>query len=153
MQVAEAISRMRASMHDVSQEYDDLECIFALNMAIHDLTGLLVAARYPDIIAEADLAEGDNVPDEFFRTCGTYPMRITGGKVHLLTSGDKLHVRYYTMPADVTRTGSLPFRLSILNSLAIKIAIKILLNENEYDISQDTSIQSEITQALQLGAG
>lgn len=65
----------------------------------------------------------------------------------------KLHVRYYKMPADMARTSTLPFRLSILNSLAIKIAIKILLNDNEFDISQDSSIQSEIAQALQAGVG
>lgn len=153
MQVLDAINRMRASMHDVSQEYDDVECIFALNMAIHDLTGLLVAARYPELIREGDFSEGDKTPDNLFKTCGTYPVRFTGDTVHLLNGGSKLHVRYYIMPDDVTRTGALPFRLSILNSLAIKVAIKILLNENEYDISQDTSLQNEITQALQLGAG
>lgn len=153
MQVTEAINRMRASMHDVSNEYDDAACIFALNTAVHDLTALLVAAHYPDLIEEKDLAEGDTVPDGFFRTCGLYPIRVTGSTVHLLTGSEKIHIRYYKMPADVARTSSLPFRLSILNSLAIKIAIKILLNDNEFDISQDSSIQSEITQALQAGEG
>ena len=116
MQVLEAINRMKASMHDVSNEYDDAACIFALNTAVHELAALLIAAHYPDLIEEKDFMDGDMVPEGFFRTCGSYPIRVTG-------------------------------------SLAIKIAIKILLNHNEFDISQDSSIQSEIAQALQAGVG
>lgn len=152
MQVLEAINRMKASMHDVSNEYDDAACIFALNTAVHELAALLIAAHYPDLIEEKDFMDGDMVPEGFFRTCGLYPIRVTGGAIHFLAGMEKLHVRYYKMPADMARTSTLPFRLSILNSLAIKIAIKILLNDNEFDISQDSSIQSEITQALQAGA-
>lgn len=152
MQVLEAINRMKASMHDVSNEYDDAACIFALNTAVHELAALLIAAHYPDLIEEKDFMDGDMVPEGFFRTCGLYPIRVTGGAIHFLSGVEKLHVRYYKMPADMARTSTLPFRLSILNSLAIKIAIKILLNDNEFDISQDSSIQSEITQALQAGA-
>lgn len=152
MQVLEAINRMKASMHDVSNEYDDAACIFALNTAVHELAALLIAAHYPDLIEEKDFMDGDMVPEGFFRTCGLYPIRVTGGAIHFLPGVEKLHVRYYKMPADMARTSTLPFRLSILNSLAIKIAIKILLNDNEFDISQDSSIQSEITQALQAGA-
>lgn len=152
MQVLEAINRMKASMHDVSNEYDDAACIFALNTAVHELAALLIAAHYPDLIEEKDFMDGDMVPEGFFRTCGSYPIRVTGGTIHL-AGMEKLHVRYYKMPADMARTSTLPFRLSILNSLAIKIAIKILLNDNEFDISQDSSIQSEIAQALQAGVG
>ena len=152
MQVLEAINRMKASMHDVSNEYDDAACIFALNTAVHELAALLIAAHYPDLIEEKDFMDGDMVPEGFFRTCGSYPIRVTGSTIHL-SGMKKLHVRYYKMPADMARTSTLPFRLSILNSLAIKIAIKILLNDNEFDISQDSSIQSEIAQALQAGVG
>lgn len=152
MQVLEAINRMKASMHDVSNEYDDAACIFALNTAVHELAALLIAAHYPDLIEEKDFMDGDMVPEGFFRTCGSYPIRVTGSAIHFFAGVEKLHVRYYKMPADMARTSTLPFRLSILNSLAIKIAIKILLNDNEFDISQDSSIQSEIAQALQAGA-
>lgn len=65
MQVLEAINRMKASMHDVSNEYDDAACIFALNTAVHELAALLIAAHYPDLIEEKDFMDGDMVPEGF----------------------------------------------------------------------------------------
>jgi len=151
MQVTEAISRIRASAHDITDEYDDMECIFALNTAAHQIAALLISERYAGLLAEKDFQDNDILPDNFFKTAGLYPVRVTGRRVHLLCAGP-LHVRYYVMPDEIVRGGVMPFRLGLLNNLTVKVALKMLLNEDEFDISQDSGIQNEIMQAIQTGA-
>ena len=91
------------------------------------------------------------MPEGFFKPAGLYPVRVTGGMVHMLSGQDVQHLRYYVLPKDVVLGGVMPFRLSLLNRLTLKIAAKMLSDENEFDISQDTGIQTEIQQALASG--
>lgn len=151
MQVKEAIRRIRSAAHDVTEEYDDADCVFAINLAVHELATTLIAGHYPGLIEEGDFRDGDVVPEGFFKTAGLYPVRVTGGTVHMLGGQDVQHLRYYVLPKDVALGGVMPFRLGLLNGLAIKIAVKMLSDENEFDISQDTGIQQEIQQALSSG--
>lgn len=151
MQVKEAIRRIRSAAHDVTEEYDDADCVFAINLAAHELATTLIAGHYPGLIEEGDFRDGDVVPEGFFKTAGLYPVRVTGGTVHMLGGQDVQHLRYYVLPKDVALGGVMPFRLGLLNGLAIKIAVKMLSDENEFDISQDTGIQQEIQQALSSG--
>lgn len=151
MLVKEAIRRIRSAAHDVTEEYDDAECVFAINIAAHELAATLIAGHYPGLLEEGDFHDGDAVPEGFFKTAGLYPVRITGGTVRMLAGQAVQHLRYYVMPVEVTRDDAMPFRLGLLNGLAIKIAVKMLSDENEFDISQDTGIQQEIQQALSSG--
>lgn len=150
MQVTEAISRIRASAHDITDEYDDMECVFALNTAAYQIASLLISEHYAGLLAEKDFEEGEALPDNFFKPAGLYPIRMTGRTIHLLCVGP-LHVRYYAMPDEIVRGGMMPFRLNLLNNLTVKVALKMLLNEDEFDISQDSGIQNEIMQAIQTG--
>lgn len=151
MQVTEAIWRIRAMTHDVTEEYDDADCVFAINLAAHELATTLIAGHYPGLIEEGDFREGDAVPEGFFKTAGLYPVRVTGGMVHMLGGQGVQHLRYYVLPKEVALGGVMPFRLSLLNRLTLKIAAKMLSDGNEFDISQDTGIQTEIQQALASG--
>jgi hypothetical protein len=91
------------------------------------------------------------LPEGFFRTAGTYPMKVTGQTVHFLDGDEQMKVRYFFMPKEMTGADGeeMPFALSILNGLTIKVAVKMLLNENEFDISQDQAIQQELMTAVQ----
>lgn len=150
MLVTEAIKRIRSATHDESVEYDNEECVFALNTACHEIATLLIFGRIPIMVKEDTVSDGDSLPERFFRTAGTYPMKVTGNIINLLDGRKSLKIRYFCMPREITGTDkeNMPFDQYILNSIAIKIAVKMLLNENEFDISQDQAIQQEIMQAV-----
>lgn len=153
MLVSKAIEMMRASMHDVTEDYDDEECLLALNTAAHEIASLLISGRAPILAKEKEFVDGEELPDGFFRTAGTYPVKITGNTINFLHDDESMLIRYFAMPPEMTldEDAYMPFELSLLNSLTLKIAVKMLLNENEFDISQDQAIQQEIMQALQAG--
>ena len=63
-------------------------------------------------------------------------------------------IRYFAMPTEVTGINDddkMPFDIEPLNELAIRIAVKQLSDENEFDISQDSAIQQELQSVLQQG--
>ena len=153
MLVTKAIEFMRKNMHDESPDYDNEECVFALNMAIHEIAALLIAGRAPIMVKEETVTNGGSLPEGFFKTAGTYPIRITGNTINFLDDDEFMKIRYFFLPKEITGVGgeNMPFVLDLLNGLAIKVAGKMLLNENEFDISQDQAIQQEITQAIQAG--
>jgi hypothetical protein len=153
MLVSKAIERVRAAMHDVTEEYDDEECLLALNTAAHEIAALLIAGRAPILAKEEEFVNGAQLPEGFFKTAGTYPVKITGDTMTFLDDKESMVIRYFAMPAEMTLDDDscLPFRHSLLNSLVLKVAEKMLLNENEFDITQDTAIQQEIMQAIQQG--
>lgn len=153
MLVTQAIERIRSATHDESLEYNNEECVFALNTAAHEIAALLIAGRAPILVREEVIHDGDRLPPGFYKTAGTYPVRVTGQTINFLDDVDSMRVRYFFMPKELTgdNDDTMPFDLSLLNSLTIKIAVKMLLNENEFDITQDQAIQQEIMQAVQAG--
>jgi hypothetical protein len=64
-----------------------------------------------------------------------------------------MKVRYFFMPKELTGAEKevMPFEMEFLNGIAIKVAVKLLLNENEFDITQDQAIQQELMAAVQSG--
>ena len=66
----EAIWRIRAMTHDVTEDYDDADCVFAINLAAHELATTLIAGHYPGLIEEGDFREGDAVPEDSARRRG-----------------------------------------------------------------------------------
>lgn len=153
MLVSKAIEMIRMATHDESLEYSNEECLFALNTAAHEIAAILIGGRVPILVREEVVEDGSPLPDGFFRTAGTYPIKVTGNTMKFLTDDKSMKVRYFFMPTEMTGADkeTLPFALSVLNALVVKVAVKMLLNENEFDITQDQAIQQEIMQAVQAG--
>lgn len=153
MLVTKAIERIRSATHDESYEYSNEECVFALNTAAHEIAALLISGRAPILAREDVFTDGMALPEGFFRTAGTYPMKVTGQNIHFIDGSEKMKVRYFFMPKELTgvEKEAMPFEMEFLNGIAIKVAVKLLLNENEFDITQDQAIQQELMTAVQSG--
>lgn len=154
MLVSEAIKRIRSATHDITEEYTDVECVWSLNTAVHEISAALIAGRSPFMVNSGTFADGDSIPSGFFRTAGSYPIRITGSKIKFLNDSTTMAIRYFAMPTEVTGINDddkMPFDIEPLNELAIRIAVKQLSDENEFDISQDSAIQQELQSVLQQG--
>jgi hypothetical protein len=147
MKVKTAIDQFRLILHDLygNYEYDNYHCLMRLNSAAQLTSNLLVQINSPLIIEEQEFADGDALPGNFLKTCGIYPIKRTGNAVQLLDGSEKMKIRYFiTVPKIEEDTEDMPFEHDTLNDFVIRTACKLALNRNEFDISKDQSILSEL---------
>lgn len=166
MLLSNAIQRIKASGHDISDEYTTEACLNFLNTAIQRVYGLMVGFGYPPIVKEMDLHEDDTLPHNYMKSCGTYPFRITNNIIKLIDDDiDFIRFRYFANPdvltvsdiesenLDEEHKSRMPFDHDAVNEVILKGAIQYALNENEYDISQDVSLMQDLQQAIAAGMG
>ena len=155
MKVSEAITRIKQETHDISDEYSDERCIQFLNTAIQQVASLLIAAKWPVLVKEINIREGDTIPKNYLNACGTYPIKMTDGTAHITDDAYKqITFRYFATPDLVEApTDDLPFTHDAIHDVIIKSAVLLALNENEYDITQDTTIVNALQQAISTGMG
>lgn len=150
MSANDAIKRIREAVHDISEEYTTEEYLDFVNSAIQQVSSLLISAKYPTLVREVTIREGDRVPDNFATTAGSFPIRITGDRAVIVDPDmDAVTVRYFATPKNLTSTDDeLPFNNEAINAVIIKTAVLHALNRNEYDISQDVSLTESIKEAV-----
>ena len=156
MNVAQAVARIKAATHDISDEYSNERCIEFLNTAIQQAAALLIANKWPPMAQELTLHDGDTLPDNYMVPCGQYPIRITDNTVSFLDDlYSSLRFRYFATPSVITDvTDDMPFDgYFYVQEVIVKTAIILALNENEYDISSDSALKQELMQAIAGGMG
>lgn len=159
MKIQTAIDQFRLILHDLygTYEYDNYHCLMRLNSAVQLTCNLLVQINSPLVIDEGEFEDGDELPGNFLRTCGTYPIKRTGRTIKFLDDEEKMKIRYFiTLPklekADVAE-GDMPFEHDAINDFVIRTACKLALNRNEFDITQDQNILTELESSLAEAMG
>jgi len=96
---------------------------------------------------------GDSLPQNFMIAAGSYPLRMTNGRVDIIDDDiESVRFRYFATPDMITaETTNLPINHDAINEVIVKLAIMLALNENEYDISQDTTLTTALQQAIASG--
>lgn len=155
MKTEDAIARIKAETHDISDEYSTKRCIGFLNTAIQQISSLLISAKWPVLVKETTVSDGDSIPKNFLNACGNYPLSMTDGKVKITDSTYKsVNFRYFSNPDFVDETTTdMPFTHEGINDIIVKSAVLLALNENEYDITQDSSIVDSLKSAISSGIG
>lgn len=155
MDVSTAIQRIKRAGHDISDEYSDKACLTFLNHALQQTAALLISARYPALVQEMLVRNGDTVPKNYMLAAGTYPLRMTNGKVEIVDDDlEFVRFRYFATPENLTEEAKeLPFVHDAINEVIVRAAILLALNENEYDIAQDKGILDMLQQAIAGGMG
>lgn len=149
MLASQAITRIKSSTHDISDEYTDAQCLDFLNSSIQQVSSLLIGARFPQLVKEMTVHNGDSLPANYMASAGTYPLRMTGGLAYIIDGSSSVRFRYFATPDILTTTGaSLPYNHAAINEIIIKGAIMLALNENEYDIGQDKTIYEALQAAI-----
>ena len=153
MLVTTAIARIKSAGHDISAEYTDGRCLEFLNTAIQQVASHLIAASWPTLVKEITVHDGDLLPDNYMRAAGMYPLRMTDGRVQITDDMyEAVRFRYFATPAKLKNTDDvLPFNHDGINDVIVKSAVILALNENEYDVSQDTAIMTALQQAIASG--
>lgn len=153
MQVSTAVQRIKQAGHDISDEYSDEACLTFLNHAMQQTAALLISARYPALVQEMLVRNGDTIPQNYMIAAGTYPLRMTSGKVEIVDDElEFVRFRYFATPENLTEESKeLPFAHDAVNEVIVRAAILLALNENEYDIAQDKGILDMLQQAVASG--
>lgn len=149
MNISTAIARIKAAGHDISDEYTKERCLEFLNTALQQTSSLLISAKYPALVRETTLRQGDTVPENYMQSAGLYPLRMTNGSVEILDDATEVRFRYWATPPLLTEDDKeLPYQHDAINEVIVKAAIILALNENEYDVSADNSILTALQEAV-----
>lgn len=149
MTVREAIARMRSSVHDVAMEFSDAELLRFLNTGIADVAARAIAANGTDFVRTVQVADGDVLPEGFVRTAGLFPVRMEAGRVCLPPDTATMQVRCFFLPPAVSLADErLPLRGEHLQELAVRSAVILVLNEHEFDVTQDVSLLGTLAQDM-----
>ena len=92
MLITTAISRIKSAGHDISDEYTNERCIEFLNTAIQQVSSLLISAQYPALVKEIMVHNGESLPTNYMKACGTYPLRMTNNKVTIVDDSESSQV-------------------------------------------------------------
>lgn len=152
--VDDAIQMIKNAGHDISDEFTREECIVYLNIAIQQVASMLADGKYRPMCKELTLHDGESLPKNFMRAAGTYPIRITDGVVTFLEGDTEIRFRYFSTPELLTTNSStMPYTNDAINQAIVRGAIILALNENEYDLSQDTALWQALQTAIAGGLG
>lgn len=152
MNVSEALVNIRTKIHDNDEiEMKDADILTCLNEAIQFVCSYIIEAKSPLLVFDMEITtETAPLPDNFVKTAGKYPIKVTGNTLKWLDyiPGKTLHLRYFATCSPVTVTGTMPFTQAALHQVIIKVAAIYAGNQLEADISQDKVLSDEESAAL-----
>ena len=151
LEVSKAIEQMQYGTHDIAGEFTTNQYLSFLNTAIQQVASLLISAKWPVLAKEVLIHNGDKLPHNYMNACGTYPIRMTDNKAIITDGSDSVRFRYFATPDLVTMDDDLPFEHEAINTVIVKSAILLALNDNEYDITQDSNILTALQEAISAG--
>ena len=152
MLASQVIARIKSSTHDISDEYSEAQCLDFLNSSIQQVSALLISAKFPSLVKEMTVHNGDNLPVNYMASAGSYPLRMTGGQAFIVDGSSSVRFRYFATPDLITTSGAtLPYDHAAINEVIVKLAIMLALNENEYDIGQDSKLYEALQAAIAAG--
>lgn len=146
-----AITEIRNKIDDKDNvSFLDSELLAYLNEAIQYISNYLISVNSPLMIKEVVIENKDFVlPKEYVKSCGTYPIKVTGTKVELIDE-PPIKFRYFeSYPVVNDMDMELPFNNSVLDIVAIRLAVICAGNQLGADVSQDKTILDEINASIQ----
>lgn len=158
MLVSEAIQRIRNRIND---EYDtgylDEVMINYINDSVKYLSHALIVRNDP-ILAETLVLTADgsnNVPTNFVRFAGGYPVRRKGQKFYIVDNSSKVTTKYFFIPSEVTSgSDTMPFEDNdTYQTIVINLAVIYALNQHEFNVDRDTALRQELEQIITQALG
>lgn len=152
MNVREALIQIRHMINDKDElELEEEELLMYLNKAIQYVASYLVQANSTYMVQDMTVStETASLPDNFIKTAGNFPIKITGNTLKWLDyeAGHSIKIRFFATCGLVDLEDELPFHHDALNQQTVHLASIYALNQIEADISQDKALLDEINAAL-----
>lgn len=149
MTVAEILSNIRERIYDTDViSYTDEELMSYLNDVIILLGYKLIGAGKTVLLTTATFAtKTPNKPTDFDRFAGKYPIEDLGATFSI-DWDVPMEVKYYKKPTLVKlTTDTMPYD-DIYNNIIEQVVAMIALNRNEYDVTLDKEISTQLETAI-----
>lgn len=158
MLVSEAIQRIRNRTNDeFDTGYEDEVLINYINDAVKYLSHALIVRNDPILVETLVLASdsSNNVPTNFVRFAGGYPVKRKGQKFYILDSSTKVTTKYFFIPSEVTSgSDTMPFEENdTYQTIIINISCIYALNQHEFNVDRDTALRQELEQIITQALG
>lgn len=158
MLVKDVIQDIRNRINDKEAvgDFDDDDIVSYINQSINYIGLYFVTAGNPIAIKFMEVGDGDNVPDDYIKTCGVYPIQVTGKEVRFLDgSKGKKKMRYFFKPANITGAESeeMPYEDALTNNIIVNITVLSLLNQQRLNISQDQTLSTSLMDMVNSAFG
>lgn len=158
MLVANVIQDIRNRINDKEGvgDFDDDEIISYVNQAINYIGLYFVSAGNPLAVKDVLVQNNDNVPDDYIKPCGIFPIKITGKVIKFLDKGTKnLTLRYFFKAPNITGSENeeMPYDDALTNNVIVTIAVVLLMNQQRLNISQDQSLNDALMDIVNTAFG
>lgn len=157
MIVKEAIELIRGRINDeFDTGYTDERLINYLNDAVKYLSSAIIARHDPMLTKELLVeATGTDVPFNFIRFAGGFPIKRIGNKFYIADSSKCVASKYFFMPSDLKDVeDEMPFNThEVYNTVVVNLACLYALNQHEFNISQDSALKQQFDSLLTEALG
>lgn len=148
--------RYRLNDHEAVGDFDDAQLISFINQAVTYLGGYFTASSNPRQTKTATITVGTTgtVPTDFVKTAGTFPMKIIGDTITPFNTKKDFTYKYFFQNAELTQaTDILPYKDKNSCTVIILLAVIFALNQQRFNVAQDSTIQQQIMDILNQAYG
>ncbi|TCL39952.1 hypothetical protein EV210_101150 [Anaerospora hongkongensis] len=151
----EIIKRIRALISDKDGiEFETSDLVGFLNNAIDWLSLQLIQNGDKEMMKEIIITDGMNIPNDFIKACGLYPIKRNGNTFRILDDSEAFEFQYFANRSHIT-VNEVDVYLPtysvfkpIYDGVLIQKTAIIALNRDEYDITQDEALLAQSLQAI-----
>ena len=142
MTAKEMITQIKEQVHDISNEYSDEILLKYINTGIKSASNLLISAKHHSMIDKVVVEEGNNVPKNFVRFAGFFPIYIIANKFFFFDAEYSVMEAIYYCSKEIVQDADekIPFDDDSVLLYIEQYASILALNRNEFDVSTDTQI-------------
>ena len=152
MKVLSVIDMLRKRVNDEYESgYSDDVLLGYLNDALAYLSSALISLNHPSMVKEVVLDETSSnniLPENFVKTAGNYPIKITGNTFKVMDGSINLTIRYFSAFDNVTYEDDLPLQNALYETVVIKLACIYALNQHEFDTTQDQVLAEKLNAVI-----
>lgn len=142
MTAKEMITQIREQIHDISNEYSDEILLKYINTGIKSASNLLISAKHHSMIDKVVVEEGNNVPKNFVKFAGFFPIFIIANKFFFFDAEYSVMEAICYCSKEIVQDADekIPFDDDSVLLYIEQYASILALNRNEFDVSTDTQI-------------
>ena len=148
MKVSDFLTLVRARIRDNYRvEYDDAELIGYINDAISYWSACSVANSDLLKVKTVSVNPYTDVPDDFAKFCGVYPITIESGRI-ISDDGTQVLCKYYAYDGLISDVEDNLIYSAPEISILLQLTCIYALNRNQFDVTTDASLSKALSDVV-----
>ena len=157
MKVSELEQEVRNRIDDKDGigEFTDNELISYIKQAMNYIGAYFVTAGNPIALKELIVTDNSTLPNDFIKTAGTFPLKITGKNVKLLAGySSGIKIKYFFQPENITASSTImPYTDNATLNVILQLSVIFAQNQQKHYVTQDKAITAEIMTIINTAYG